>query len=148
MRHCKAWDLFYRRRHSRSGAGKVRILHGTGTGILRQLIRDYLRTVPVSVVFKTSMCSSEAPASPLLNSIKKEILIMRRNEYTHRRRHISNRHLSDKYYYAGEHESSNRHPSHAIQRTIFAYERGADNRHLFQQNYPTRIRSIGSRLAD
>ena len=28
------------------GAGKVRILHGTGTGILRQLIRDYLRTVP------------------------------------------------------------------------------------------------------
>jgi len=28
------------------GTGKVRILHGTGTGILRQLIRDYLRTVP------------------------------------------------------------------------------------------------------
>lgn len=28
------------------GAGKVRILHGAGTGILRQLIRDYLRTVP------------------------------------------------------------------------------------------------------
>lgn len=28
------------------GAGKVRILHGTGTGILRQLIRDYLRMVP------------------------------------------------------------------------------------------------------
>ncbi len=28
------------------GAGKVRILHGTGTGILRQLIRDYLRSVP------------------------------------------------------------------------------------------------------
>lgn len=28
------------------GAGNVRILHGTGTGILRQLIRDYLRTVP------------------------------------------------------------------------------------------------------
>lgn len=28
------------------GAGRVRILHGTGTGILRQLIRDYLRTVP------------------------------------------------------------------------------------------------------
>ena len=172
---------------------------------------------------------------------------MRRNEYTHRRRHISNRHLSDKYYYAGEHETATgirltqyneqslhtkevritdtsfsklsdpdqinwfevsgltnadaitrivkdfglhnldakdiltpqhvvkveeykgrmlivlnscyydvnnemrsehisilvanntvitfteRHPSHAIQRTIFAYERGADNRHLFQQ---------------
>ena len=31
---------------------------------------------------------------------------MRRNEYTHRRRHISNRHLSDKYYYAGEHETA------------------------------------------
>jgi len=28
------------------GISKVRILHGTGTGILRQLIRDYLRTVP------------------------------------------------------------------------------------------------------
>ncbi|NDW17830.1 endonuclease MutS2 [Dysgonomonas sp. 216] len=28
------------------GASRVRILHGTGTGILRQLIRDYLRTVP------------------------------------------------------------------------------------------------------
>ncbi|WP_455628308.1 endonuclease MutS2 [Parabacteroides chinchillae] len=28
------------------GVGRVRILHGTGTGILRQLIRDYLRTVP------------------------------------------------------------------------------------------------------
>ena len=32
---------------------------------------------------------------------------MRRKEATHvhRRRHISNRHLSDKYYYAGEHET-------------------------------------------
>lgn len=28
------------------GAGKVRILHGTGTGALRSLIRDYLRTIP------------------------------------------------------------------------------------------------------
>lgn len=28
------------------GARQVRILHGTGTGILRQLIREYLRTVP------------------------------------------------------------------------------------------------------
>ena len=28
------------------GVGRVRILHGTGTGILRQLIWDYLRTVP------------------------------------------------------------------------------------------------------
>ncbi len=28
------------------GVGRVRILHGTGTGILRTLIRDYLRTVP------------------------------------------------------------------------------------------------------
>ncbi len=28
------------------GAAQVRILHGTGTGILRQLIREYLRTVP------------------------------------------------------------------------------------------------------
>lgn len=27
------------------GAGRVRILHGTGTGILRQLIREYLHTV-------------------------------------------------------------------------------------------------------
>lgn len=28
------------------GASRVRILHGTGTGALRQLIRDYLRTTP------------------------------------------------------------------------------------------------------
>ena len=28
------------------GASRVRILHGTGTGILRQLIRDYLHSVP------------------------------------------------------------------------------------------------------
>lgn len=28
------------------GVGRVRILHGTGTGALRSLIRDYLRTVP------------------------------------------------------------------------------------------------------
>ena len=28
------------------GMSHVRILHGTGTGILRQIIRDYLRTVP------------------------------------------------------------------------------------------------------
>jgi len=28
------------------GVSRVRILHGTGTGILRQLIRDYLRSVP------------------------------------------------------------------------------------------------------
>lgn len=27
-------------------AGRIRILHGTGTGALRQIIRDYLRTVP------------------------------------------------------------------------------------------------------
>jgi DNA mismatch repair protein MutS2 len=27
-------------------AGRVRILHGTGTGALRQMIRDYLKTVP------------------------------------------------------------------------------------------------------
>ena len=28
------------------GVSRVRILHGTGTGILRQLIRQYLATVP------------------------------------------------------------------------------------------------------
>ncbi len=28
------------------GVSRVRILHGTGTGILRQLIRQYLKTVP------------------------------------------------------------------------------------------------------
>ncbi len=28
------------------GASRIRILHGTGTGILRQLIRDYLHSVP------------------------------------------------------------------------------------------------------
>ena len=33
------------------GAGRVRILHGTGTGALRQYIRDYLKTVPAVVSF-------------------------------------------------------------------------------------------------
>jgi DNA mismatch repair protein MutS2 len=28
------------------GASRIRILHGTGNGILRQLIRQYLNTVP------------------------------------------------------------------------------------------------------
>jgi DNA mismatch repair protein MutS2 len=28
------------------GMSRVRILHGTGTGILRQLIRQYLSTIP------------------------------------------------------------------------------------------------------
>ena len=28
------------------GCPKVRILHGTGSGILRQLVRQYLKTVP------------------------------------------------------------------------------------------------------
>lgn len=28
------------------GVSRVRILHGTGTGILRQLIRQYLGTIP------------------------------------------------------------------------------------------------------
>ncbi|MDR1719772.1 MAG: Smr/MutS family protein [Dysgonamonadaceae bacterium] len=28
------------------GAGRVRILHGTGTGALRQVIREYLKTIP------------------------------------------------------------------------------------------------------
>ena len=30
----------------RFNARRVRILHGTGTGVLRQVIRDYLATVP------------------------------------------------------------------------------------------------------
>jgi len=33
-------------------AGRVRILHGTGTGALRQVIRDYLRTVPQVVRYQ------------------------------------------------------------------------------------------------
>ena len=28
------------------GMARMRILHGTGTGILRQLIREYLNTIP------------------------------------------------------------------------------------------------------
>ncbi len=34
------------------GMARVRILHGTGTGILRQLIRQYLATVPAVVSYK------------------------------------------------------------------------------------------------
>ncbi|MBQ6562254.1 MAG: endonuclease MutS2 [Paludibacteraceae bacterium] len=33
-------------------AGTVRILHGTGTGVLRQVIREYLRTVPQVKTFR------------------------------------------------------------------------------------------------
>jgi DNA mismatch repair protein MutS2 len=33
-------------------AGEVRILHGKGNGILRQLIRQYLGTVPVVASFR------------------------------------------------------------------------------------------------
>jgi len=29
------------------GVPSVRILHGTGTGALRQIIREYLRSIPV-----------------------------------------------------------------------------------------------------
>ena len=31
---------------------RVRILHGTGTGVLRQLVRNYLRTVPGVASFR------------------------------------------------------------------------------------------------
>ena len=41
------------------GAARIRILHGTGTGILRQLIRDYLHTVPASASITTNMSNSE-----------------------------------------------------------------------------------------
>lgn len=34
------------------GMSRVRILHGTGTGVLRQLIRQYLATVPNVVKFR------------------------------------------------------------------------------------------------
>lgn len=34
------------------GMSRVRILHGTGTGILRQLIRQYLATVPAVISYK------------------------------------------------------------------------------------------------
>ena len=34
------------------GMSRVRILHGTGSGILRQLIRQYLATVPNVTAFR------------------------------------------------------------------------------------------------
>lgn len=34
------------------GVSRVRILHGTGTGILKQLIRQYLATIPNITNFK------------------------------------------------------------------------------------------------
>ena len=34
------------------GMSRVRILHGTGTGILRQLVREYLGTIPNIASFK------------------------------------------------------------------------------------------------
>ena len=36
----------------RVGASTVRILHGTGTGALRQLVRQYLGTVPFVASFR------------------------------------------------------------------------------------------------
>ena len=33
------------------GVARIRILHGTGTGALREVIRQYLRTVPGNVSF-------------------------------------------------------------------------------------------------
>ena len=42
------------------GVSRVRILHGTGTGILRTLIRQYLATVPgESSIFKMNMYNLE-----------------------------------------------------------------------------------------
>ena len=56
------------------GASRVRILHGTGTGILRQLIRDYLHSVPVSAIITMSMFNWEVQASLLWNWIKQGYL--------------------------------------------------------------------------
>ena len=41
------------------GISRVRILHGTGTGALRQIIREYLGTVHGVARFRTSTCSLE-----------------------------------------------------------------------------------------
>lgn len=73
---------------------------------------------------------------------------MRRNEYTHRRRHISNRHLSDKYYYAGEHETATgiRLTQYNEQSLHTKEVRITDT--SFQQTLSDPVRSIGSRLAD
>lgn len=47
------------------GMSRVRILHGTGTGILRMLIRQYLETVPECATLPTNIYSSAEQASPL-----------------------------------------------------------------------------------
>lgn len=46
------------------GVSRVRILHGTGTGILRTLIRQYLATVPGVAHFRMNTYSLAAQASP------------------------------------------------------------------------------------
>lgn len=46
------------------GAGRVRILHGTGTGALRQYIRQYLSTVPSVESYADEDVRFGAPASP------------------------------------------------------------------------------------
>ncbi len=46
----------------RFNAGKVRILHGTGTGALRQYLRQYLDTVRALSPITTNMYNSEARA--------------------------------------------------------------------------------------
>lgn len=45
------------------GMNRVRILHGTGTGVLRTLIRQYLGTVPGWHTSRTNMYSSVGPES-------------------------------------------------------------------------------------
>ena len=73
---------------------------------------------------------------------------MRRREYVHphKRKHISNRHLADRYFYAGEHDTVTR---------ISLTQYNADTLHTREiktnetrsENLSTEIVSTGSRLA-
>ena len=73
---------------------------------------------------------------------------MRRREYVHphKRKHISNRHLADRYFYAGEHDTVTR-----ISRTPYnsdtLHTREIKTHETSFKNLSTEIVSTGSRLA-
>lgn len=73
---------------------------------------------------------------------------MRRREYvhSHKRKHISNRHLADRYFYAGEHDTVTRISLTQYNADILHTREIKTNETSFK-NLSTRTASIGSRLA-
>ena len=90
------------------GAARIRILHGTGTGILRQLIRDYLHTVPRPPVSRRTCPIRRCGYYGCRTRI-------RTNRYEAKRICTSTQAQAyfqpascDRYFYAGEHDTVTR----------------------------------------